>query len=402
MKTNDKNSTPENVSLLKAIDKPCAIDKEFLDRLCEVSAQEFEQAAGSHDANHPGEESIWRHIMKNRMTQLTSAAAILIVGFLGIQMLIGPGVTVTFAKVVEPILNAATISYDFIVGDETDGVVLQDIVTENRVRRTFGESDMIVDLNTQKMLRLDHAKKEAVYLDIKGPFGRGVKFFNEFVRQIEGLVQDPDFEPENLGEQDIDGQKAVGFRAEGSPGRSIVIWADAKTGKPIRVELSLPHQDFIIKNFEFDFPLDVSVVSMEAPEGYTLVETDMDMSKANEQDFINGLKVWVEVLSDGQFPDELNPQAYMKNIPVMEQTIEALDLPEEEAEKLGTHYIKGMMFVNLFLVQGHSEFNYVGKGATYGDHETAVFWYKPKDSENYRVIYADLSAKEVTADQLPQ
>ena len=137
---------------------------------------------------------------------------------------------------------------------------------------------------------------------------------------------------------------------------------------------------------------------MEAPAGYTLKETDMDLSNITEQDFIAGLKVWVEVMLDGQFPEAVNPQAYMKNIPVVEEKVAALNLPDEEAEKLGGQYIKSMIFMKMFSVQGHSKLNYVGKGATYGDHETPVLWYKPKGSENYRVIYADLS----TPGQLPK
>ena len=401
MKTNDKNSKPVNESVLKAIDTPCNVDKEFLDRLSEISVQEFELAAEGNGAKNPGIESKWRHIMKNRTTQLTSAAAILIAGLVGINMLFGPNVSVTFAKAVEPILKATTISYDFIVGNETDGVVLHDIVTEDRIRRTMDGAIMIVDLDKLTMLRLDTKRKEAAYLDVKGPLGHGMLGFNKFVRQLRGLLDDPDFEPEDLGEKDIDGQKAVGFRA-GGDGGGIVIWADAETAKPIRVELGLAHQAFIIKNFDFDFPLDVSLVSMEAPQGYTLKETDMDLSNVTEQDFITGLKVWVEILNDGQFPDELSPKAYMQNIKLLEQKVEALNVPEEEGEKLGTQYIKSMMFMNLFMVQGHTEPTYVGKGATYGDHDTAVFWYKPKDSDNYRVIYADLSVKEVTPDQLPK
>ena len=128
----------------------------------------------------------------------------------------------------------------------------------------------------------------------------------------------------------------------------------------------------------------------------------MDLSNVTEQDFIAGLKVWVEVLNDGQFPDDLSPKAYMQNIPVLEVKVEALNLPEEEAEKLGTQYVKSMMFMNLFMVQGHSEPTYVGKGTAYGSHERPVFWYKPKDSDNYRVLYADLSVKEVTPDELPK
>lgn len=377
-------------------DRPGAEHKRALRKQMLVACKE-----SSSDNTTIGARPVWSNIMKNRMTQLTSAAAILIVALAGMHFLIGKGVTVTFAKAVEPILNAATISYDFIVGDETDGVVLHDIVTEDRIRRTMDGAIMIVDLDKLTMIRLDTKRKEAAYLDVKGPLGRGMLGFNRFVRQLRGLLEDPDFEPEDLGEKDIDGQKAIGFRADGDGG-GIVIWADARTAKPIRVELGLAHQGFIIKNFEFDFPLDVSMVSMDVPQGYTLKETDMDLSNVTEQDFIAGLKVWVEVLNDGQFPDELSPKAYMQNIPNLEVQVEALNLPEEEGEKLGTQYIKSMMFMNLFMVQGHTEPTYVGKGATFGDHDTAVFWYKPKDSDNYRVIYADLSVKEVTPDQLPK
>jgi outer membrane lipoprotein-sorting protein len=402
MKTNDKHSAPVNESLLKAIDKPCDIDNEFLNRLGELSAQEFEQAAESDDAKQPGTESTWRYIMKNRMTQLTSAAAVLIVALAGIHFLIGTGTSVTFAQVVKPILNATTISYDFIVGDETDGVVMQDIVTENRIRRTMGQTTMIIDMDNQKMLSLDNTKNVAVYLDIKGPLGEGTQIFTKLIREtIRNLQQNEDFIPEELGKQEIDGRKAIGFRT-GGIGEGMVIWADAKTAAPIRIELKIGQQMSIIKNFQFNIPVDVSLFSMEVPVGYTLEETQLDLSSATEEEFIAGLKIWIEVMRDGQFPEAITSEAYMKDIPLMEEKVGALNLPAEEAEKLGIQYIKGMMFINLFPVQGHSNLHYAGKGVTYGDHEQAVFWYKPKGSENYRVIYGDLSVKEVTAEQLPK
>ena len=337
--------------------------------------------------------------MKNRMTQLTSAAAILIAGLVGINMLFGPNVSVTFAKAVEPILKATTISYDFIVGNETDGVLMHDIVTESHIRRTMGESTMIIDLDNEKMLTLDNIKNEAVILDFTGPLQQGTQMFIQMIRDIiSPLQQDTGFAAENIGEKEIDGRTAVGFRAN----KQLVIWADAKTAMPVRIEIGIGQQTSIIKNFEFNFPLDVSMISMEVPDGYTLKETQMDLSSATEEEFIAGLKVWVEVMLDGRFPEAITSQAYMKSIPLLEEKVGALNLPEAEAEKLGISYYKGMMFINLLPVQGHSDLHYAGKGATYGDHETAVVWYKPKDSDNYRVIYADLSVKEVTGNQLPK
>jgi len=227
--------------------------------------------------------------------------------------------------------------------------------------------------------------------------------FIQFIRDtITKLQQNPDFSPEELGEKEIDGRRAVGFRAR-SLGENLVIWADAETAIPLRIELGIGYQTSIIKNFEFNIPVDVSVINMEVPPEYTLKETNLDLSKEpTEQDFIAGLKVWVEIMRDGQFPEALTSEAYMKDIPLMEQKIGELGLSEEESEKLGIDYMSGMMFINLFPVLEHSDLHYVGQGATYGDPDTPILWYKPKDNENYHVIYADLSVKEVAPDQLPK
>jgi hypothetical protein len=44
---------------------------------------------------------------------------------------------------------------------------------------------------------------------------------------------------------------------------------------------------------------------------------------------------------------------------------------------------------------------YAGKGVKLGDAQTPVFWYVPKDSKQGRVVYGDLSARDVPVDQLP-
>jgi len=48
------------------------------------------------------------------------------------------------------------------------------------------------------------------------------------------------------------------------------------------------------------------------------------------------------------------------------------------------------------------DWHYVGKGVEFGDANTAVFLYRPKGSKTYRVIYGDLSVKDVAPDNLPK
>ena len=46
--------------------------------------------------------------------------------------------------------------------------------------------------------------------------------------------------------------------------------------------------------------------------------------------------------------------------------------------------------------------HYAGKGVKLGAADTPIFWYRPKDSKKYRVIYADLSVRESdTAPSVP-
>ncbi len=49
-----------------------------------------------------------------------------------------------------------------------------------------------------------------------------------------------------------------------------------------------------------------------------------------------------------------------------------------------------------------SDWHYTGKNAKFGDTDKEIFWYRPEGSETYRVIYADLSVKDVAPGNLPE
>ena len=53
------------------------------------------------------------------------------------------------------------------------------------------------------------------------------------------------------------------------------------------------------------------------------------------------------------------------------------------------------------LVAGDS-WHYAGKGVKLGDKTAPVCWCKPKDSKTYRVVYGDLSIKDVAEEDLPK
>ncbi|MHC4537974.1 MAG: anti-sigma factor family protein [Planctomycetota bacterium] len=338
-------------------------------------------------------------IMKSPLIKMAAAAVIIIAVLIGINPF---GGTVTWAKVIEPILNARTVIFDVLIGDEeSNPVIMHEIVVGTQIRRTISNLPgmiQILDLENGKMLVLNDGDKTAAYVNIKGELQERSRSYIEFVRKVlMDLKDSPDVK--ELGEQEIDGQKAIGFSGRGT-NVEVKIWADPKTAVPIRVELRLGQLFGILKNFKFDVPIEDSQISMDVPDGYTLDEAEIDFTKGTEEDFIESLRVWAEVLLDGKFPETVGTKQYMTQIPLIGEKLAQSGLSEDEAAKLGTTLPRGMFFLQL--LETEDKYHYAGKGVKLGDAEKAIFWYLPEGAEKYRVIYGDLSVKDVAPENLPK
>jgi len=338
--------------------------------------------------------------MKSPITKLAAAAVIIVATFFGINQFLGG--TVTFAQVIQPILNAQTVAFDFIVGDEKTGPVIHDIVVGSRIRRTTqnAKNIMIIDLDSAKMLTLDPDTKGAAHIDIKGYLQEGTKNLLLFVRNIvTNLKEAPVLE---LGQREVDGRMAIGFFVEQHrPHLEFTIWADHQTALPIRIEMRMGQSFYILKNIEFDVPVDESLVSMDVPDGYTLLEAELDMSEFKEEDFIETLRLWAELLLDGQFPEKMSVEDIMNQTGMIGEKIDQLDITDEQKIQLGMTLGRGFVFFQQ-LDPKHIDWHYAGKDVKLGDAETAVFWYQPEGLKTYRVIYGDLHVEDATLDKLPK
>jgi hypothetical protein len=58
-----------------------------------------------------------------------------------------------------------------------------------------------------------------------------------------------------------------------------------------------------------------------------------------------------------------------------------------------SHFVKNRTVEN--------SFRYIGKGVKLGDEERIVCWYKLKGSDIYRVVYGDLSVRDIAPEDLP-
>ena len=72
----------------------------------------------------------------------------------------------------------------------------------------------------------------------------------------------------------------------------------------------------------------------------------------------------------------------------------------QDAQNKMMPIVRGIMFVQE--LPDESDWHYVGKDVKFGDAESPIFWYKPEGSQTYRVLYGDLSIKDVSPENLPQ
>ena len=343
-----------------------------------------------------------RIIMRNPITKIAAAAVIIVGIILGTYYIGSPlTATVTFADVIKPILNAQTAEFDITVGEDDQGPVIHDMVKGSRIRRTMSnmvDNVSIIDLESGRILSITVSKKVAVYVDLKGL--PSIPNYLEVLKNIINMLQDsPHFEVEELGQQKIQGQSVIGFRAK-NPKAEITIWADSDTALPVWIEQIEPQLKVICKNVKFDSPMDDSLFSMDVPDGFELQQVELDLMGSTEQDFIEGLRIRAEVFGEGWFPESVAVEDYIKEAPTIEKKMEELELSDDDETDLGMKLSRHLLFIRFF--KGQGKWHYGGKGVKLGDGDTPIFWYQPQDSETYRVIYGDLSVKDVAPEDLPQ
>jgi len=371
---------------------------------------------------------IWRIAMHSKLTKIAAAAVVAVAVIVGSQFL---GGTVTFAQVIEPILNARTVVLDYVIGEGPDALEMHDIVIGSRIRRTMSNMDMtkildpmvrstlsnmdmtmILDLEDGRMLTLVSlgVTKIASYNDIQGTGLEGTGSVLDFVRNVISRVKDnPDADIQDLGEKEINGQKAVGFYVKGF-NDGLTIWANKKTSLPIRIEITEGKTSTVIKNIEFDVPLEESLVSMEVPAGYTMKDIaihiievpapDNHLSNATEEDLVESLRIWAEIILDGAFPDAIGTDHFMKQAAPLGYKMASLRLPVSEGEQLFFKFQKGMLFLQKFEFGG--KWGYAGKGVKLGDADKIILWYQPQGSNTYRAIYGDLHVEDSSPEDLPK
>jgi hypothetical protein len=345
-------------------------------------------------------------IMKSRTTRLAAAAVVIIAILTAIHFLGSPIEGIAWADVVRPILTARTVVFDVIMGEGENVPIIRAMsIGTRRVRNEVLSPDgktiqsiTIVDYDTSQMLTLNPQHKTTLLTDLKDLSEEPENLLEELRNVITELQNDPNVSVEPLGEKEIDGQIAKGFRATGTD-EEFTIWADPQTHLPIRIEQKWRQVEFVLTNFEFDIELDESLFNMEIPEGYSAPQkATLSITGSKEQDLIITLHIWAETILDGAFPSDFSGQVYVDDVNKNRQKFAKMQ--NEQRVELAMKMQPGFVFV--LTLKDENDWHYVGKGVKLGDAESEVCWYRPDGSETYRVIYGDLSVRDVAPENLPK
>lgn len=259
-----------------------------------------------------------------------------------------------------------------------------------------GRGIWITDPVQKKALRLDPAQKTFTELDFPNiPPDQVQKESNIYIEQLEELRTLPERADEKLGKRKVDGRTLQGFRVAKN---GLTVWVDASTGDLVRVEAEVPkvpgspRLEIVMTDFQFNVDLDDSLFSLTPPEGYTREKAQADTSKPNEKDLISLLRYWATRTKGGLFPPTLNPAGWAK-------AAKALREPKDEKTGRGVLMLRGMAFV--LKMKAANDRHYSGQGVKLGAAHTPIFWWKPDASKTYRVIYGDLTVRDVAPEDVP-
>jgi outer membrane lipoprotein-sorting protein len=339
-------------------------------------------------------------VMRHPFSRLVVAtAAAVLVGV----WLFWPSPTFALSDLITPIVEAKSAKFEMTVKNELQPKEMTGtgyFLAPNRFRQEFGEMVNISDLDRGRMMTLNPAVKQAYIIDLKGrrdPDKPAENYFSDLRSLLARHKQDKAGDVEDLGQKEIDGRKAFGFRLA-APAQIVTLWGDVESGRLVRIECEMagpPKTDVVFSKITFDVELDASLFPYDPPEGYKAITTEFDVSPPAEQDFLAALTRLTSP-KDGSFPAGFDSPAIAAAIAklALQGGAEPDDSAEAGKQMMQTALLVGRGLSFALQLPPEADAHYAGKGVKRGGPKTAIFWYKPEGRPVYRIIWNDLSVTE--------
>lgn len=431
--------------------------KEILNKLGaeDISADAYkiaEQTSAnfSKTLSKSGQPILWEHIMKSRIIKLAAAAVIIIAVLAGLPFFSGNGSGVALADVLERIEQTHAFMYRMkitmtgaIVSGapdkrrEMEGTVTISSEYGMKMEMTMTDADTGQKEMTQQMYILPD-KRTAIMVMLEQKKYTRMEFDDDLLARMKRQNNDPremikqimDCEYTELGRSVVDGIEVEGFRTTdpafyggAMENVELTLWVDVEKWLPVRTEMNFKMNEQmqmhgVIYDYQWDIPIDVGEFEPVIPEDFTAFPTDgMKMPSMSEEAAVEGLKFFAEIF--GQYPKRLNLMNLIQEFSALKDsenlTDAGLKLQEEMKQMTkdkDDEHIKnkamemmrqvqslGMFYMTL--AQDKKEPAYYGDTVTVQDVEKVLLRWKISDDQ-YRVIFGDLSALDVSTEELAE
>ncbi|MHC5087207.1 MAG: LamG domain-containing protein [Planctomycetota bacterium] len=368
---------------------------------------------------------LMERIIKMKPIGKFAAAAIVIVGVSALFLFnSGPG-SVALADVLDNIMQITTFSYktkaimppiagapdSMPAGLESEilfsfdqGMVSETYVLDEQGNREKLVSQTYAVLSEKSLINIIPEKKKYLRVNITEDRWeeRGKELANPRIL-LQEFLKNPYIE---LGEDTIDGLNVVGFESTqiDPPTKEYAsstarIWVDVEARLPVRIEIESFYDDGSLATeiscFDFNWAVSVdpSVFTPVIPEDYQSLG-QVELSD-DDKHLVDGLKFFAD-LSGGRYPSELNLMTLAKEMDDL-LIVKSPEPDQETLQKL-VNLEMALNFYNTLIVKNQSPAYYGRTVTSEFPHAVLMRWHVADDT--YKVIYGDLTIKEVTEAEL--
>lgn len=382
--------------------------------------------------------SIWRIVMKSRITRLAAAAAVVLAAILAVTFFSRTS-GIVWAEVVQRLGEIKTVSYRITADIEgmpgtPEGYtthMTQDVLVSYERGAVRIDSAVQVPAGTrrsQTYILQEDAVAVTVLPDQKKYFK--VTIGDEQMQKMGEENGDPvtllkamlEHKYTELGRKTIDGVAAWGIQVSdprlGTKMGSLVsggmfdqttieLWVDQQRELPIRMYATGSSKDggasmeIVYDSFQWDLKIDPARLKPEIPDDYELVAQAKWEAGREGEEIIDVLRLFVE-FGDGTYPASLKTMTVANAIaPLLKKRFAA------DSAKPGKELIARLMKVDMVGMM-YTALERDGKDpAYYGDRVSAespqaVLFRWKIDDHTYRIVFGNLRVEDVSADTLIQ
>ena len=404
---------------------------------------------------------LWSFIMKSNIAKLSAAAMIVIAAIIGLSIFNGTSGSVALADVLAKAEQVRAFMYrmrmDMNITAPNNRPNKFTGETQNNTTILFSEDYGIKmsmrttdpngkEITAQQMYMIPNQSVMVMVMPKQKKYMR-MKFSEDLMKKMKNDNNDPreavkkmlDSSYVELGRATINGVECEGFEttdpkfmAGMADNVKVTLWVGVKSQLPVYMEMDIKVNEqmqmhCVIDDYQWDVQVNASEFEPVIPEDYTeMVKGGIELPTGDEASAIEGLQFFADIT--GSYPKNLNMMTLMQEIQKsknftaagkkfkqeMKQLEEkAKQLKKDNPDKQMSKELEGLLVKKIMkimkpiqslgifymtLVQQKKDPAYYGDVSPDDSEHVLLRW---KLSEGtYRVIFGNLSARDVTADEL--